>query len=355
MSDALRTLLEDFAKLPAHVERPPTFMEIARYPHYENVCSNLLAFFLDPTGPHGLGILVLDALTLAGSITAADERFGGRVIVGREVTTDAGNRIDILIESESRVVLVENKIFAPVTNPFPDYAAHLDRVAGGRAKHKVLLTLAPTRQGREWGFDNLTHDRLIGQVRSALGHHISTADSRYVTLLVDFMNTLENLKRGTRMDKRFIDLLVDRENDVENFLSGLESLKEEMREKVKELAGRISVEKHSNVTQLKPWQDPMGRYDDLPHDIRVSEDLVVQVDTSIFPKGWEIWMWPSSGDYADLRDLLLRLEIPFEEHEHDEGVEHTDSYKHKYDESLDGIAALLQDLIDKIAAATPRP
>jgi hypothetical protein len=251
---------------------------------------------------------VLDAVTRAGSITAADERFGGRVSVEREVITDAGNRIDMLIESEARVVLVENKIRARVSNPFPDYASHLDKVAGGRAKHKVLLTLTPTEEGSEWGFDNLTHERLIGQVRSTLGHHISAADSRYVTLLVDFLNTLENLKRGTRMDKRFIDLLVDREHDVENFLSGLESLEEEMREKVKQLADRIKVGKHRNVTQLKPWQGPMGRYDALPHDIRVSGDLVVQIATSIFPKGWEIWIWPSTGDYEALRDLLLRLE-----------------------------------------------
>lgn len=355
MSDAMRSLLDDFAKLPAHVERPPTFMEIARYPHYENVCSNLLAFFLDPTGPHGLGTLVLDALTRAGSITAADERFGGRVSVEREVITDAGNKIDIQIESEARVVLVENKIRARVKNPFPDYAAHLDKVAGGRAKHKVLLTLTPTREGSEWGFDNITHERLIGQIRSTLGHHISTAESRYVTLLVDFMNTLENLKRGTRMDKRFIDLLVDRENDVKNFLSGIESLKEEMREKVKELARRIDADKHHNVTKVRLWPDPTVPYDDLPHDIRVSDDLEVEIDTSIFPKGWEIWIWPMSGDYAELRILLNRLGIPVREHEEEGGFRHHDSYKHGYHESLDGIAALLQDLIDKIAAAGPRP
>ena len=42
-------------ELPNRVARPQTFMEIGGYPHYENVCSNFLAFFVDPEGPHGLG------------------------------------------------------------------------------------------------------------------------------------------------------------------------------------------------------------------------------------------------------------------------------------------------------------
>jgi hypothetical protein len=40
----VETIMDDFGKLPSAVERLPTFMEIARYPHYENACSNIMAF-----------------------------------------------------------------------------------------------------------------------------------------------------------------------------------------------------------------------------------------------------------------------------------------------------------------------
>ena len=50
-----------------------------------------------------------------------------------------------------------------------------------------------------------------------------------------------------------------------------------------------------------------------------------------------------------MRNFLQELEIPFDEREEEGGVLHRDRYKHKYDESLDGITSLLQDLIDKIA------
>jgi PD-(D/E)XK nuclease superfamily len=116
MSHALTTLLDDFVKLPARIERPSTFMEIAGYPHYENVYSNILAFYLDPEEAHGLGTLVLDALARVGSIAAADEGVGGNVSVEREVITDNGNRIDILIETDAHAILIENKIYASVEN-----------------------------------------------------------------------------------------------------------------------------------------------------------------------------------------------------------------------------------------------
>ncbi len=81
-------LLDEFKKLPGRVERPRTFMEIAGYPHYENACSNILAFFMDPEEPHGLGTLVLDALAVVGDIAAADIGVGGNVSVEREVVTN---------------------------------------------------------------------------------------------------------------------------------------------------------------------------------------------------------------------------------------------------------------------------
>jgi PD-(D/E)XK nuclease superfamily len=115
--------LDEFKKVPGRISRPQTFMEIGGYPHYENVCSNFLAFFFDPEGPHGLGSLFLDALVGAVGVEGVEEGLGGNVSVEREVFTGAGNRIDLLIKSDSHAVLIENKIFAAVANPFEDYAA----------------------------------------------------------------------------------------------------------------------------------------------------------------------------------------------------------------------------------------
>ena len=350
MVHAATKLLDDFRALPSRVERPRTFMEIADYTRYEYVYNNLLAFYLDPREAHGFGTLMLDALMSFGRIAEADKVIGGDISVEQEVHTDRG-KIDILITSDDHAILIEIKIYARVSNPFDDYATYLEHIADCRSKHKFLLTLYPSGEGNDWGFMNLTHEKFVGRIRSLLGHHVSGADARHLTMFLDFLNTLENLKKGTRMNKEFIELLAQRQEQVEHFLTDVEKLKVEMREKVRNLKNLIDVDKHRNITQLKPWLDPNVPYYDLPYDIHVSEDLVVQVETSIFPRGWHIWFWPSTGEYSELKDLLQRLGIPFEEYEEDGAFEHPDTFKHRYDENLDGISSLLQDLIDKIATS----
>ena len=125
-AQAAEALLDAFRQqVPLRPERLPTFMEITGYPHYEDVCSNLLAFFFDPRKPHGLGTLCLDALAQVGGIEDQAGTLGRNVQVGREDPTDAG-RIDILIQSDSHAVLIENKVFHGIFNPFDDYAKYLD-------------------------------------------------------------------------------------------------------------------------------------------------------------------------------------------------------------------------------------
>lgn len=322
-------------------------MEIAGYPYLENVCSNVLAFFMDPEESHGLGSLVLDALASAGDISAGNEGVGGNVSVEREVATDNG-RIDILITSDDSAILIENKICARTNNPFDDYAAYLDCIANGRAKHKFLLTLYPTDEGTESDFVNLTYREFVKHIRSKLGNHIASADTRCLTMFLDFLNTLENLHRGTHMNPEFIKLLAERQEDAENLFYELTQFKLELRKKARELRNLINVEEYNNVEQ-RLERERTSLYDDLVHDISVSEDLVVSLDTSIFAEGWEIWIWPREGTYLQLRNLLQELDIPFQEYESDGGFCHRDNFKHAYEENLEGIRLLTQDLIDKLA------
>ena len=349
---AATKLLDDFRALPGRVERPRTYMEIAGYPHYENVCSNILAFFMDPEESHGLGTLVLDALASAGNITAAGEGVGGNVSVEREVTTDKGNRIDILIESDDRAVLIENKIYAAASNPFDDYTDYFDRTYADRAdRKKILLTLYPTNEGRKWDFTNLTYEQFVQQIRSLLGGYVSNADIRHLTMFLDFLNTLENLRRGTRMDQEFVKFLAERSNDIEDFFADLKSFRDELRKKVEELRALIDVSQYRSVEVQDLWRGPTATLTDtLYHDIRVSEDLPVAIDTSISPHGWEIQIFVRrGGDRSKLRDLLQRLEVPFEEKKR---FIHTDHFA--YDANLDQIAPVLQDLVDKLATSQER-
>lgn len=281
-------LLDEFGNLPERIERPQTFMEIGGYPHYENVCSNFLAFFFDPEEAHGLGSLFLDALCEVTEGDDGEPILGGSISVEREVSTSEGNRIDLLITSDSHVFLIENKIFAGVVNPFKDYANHLEGEEFRElAKRKVLLTLRPASEGGEWGFVNLTYPVFIDRVRSMLGHHVSDADTRYLMIALDFLNTLENLQEGSRMNREFIELLNERGDEVEKFSAALKAFRDELRKKVRALESLVVLEAHDNVHQfLHRGDSPL--FDLLVYEMQVPDDLVIRLLVGIRASGWNI-------------------------------------------------------------------
>lgn len=365
-----RRLLDDFSALKIRAERPKTFMEIAGVPRGENVCSSILAYFLDPEESHGLGTLVLDALSDAGASykTSANGRIGGKVSVRREVFTDKvpdseTKKIDILIEANDYVIVIENKTATNprIENPFDVYAAYQDEIAGNRKKLKILLTVTPSSAGSKEGFDNITHDRLVRVIRERLGRYVSGADMRCLTLFLDFLNTLENLKEETRMDHKLIAFLAKRRVEVKELLTKVDDFNQELERKGKDLRTRIDVKNYENVEQ-DFYCEHKELFCDSYYDIRISKALTVRVDTSIFPDGWQIFMWPHDGNESELRDrsemreLLNRLEIPADEY-YDEGFLHRLSYDHDHHETLgyyediESIADIVQDLIDKLATA----
>lgn len=357
MVHAATKLLDDFRALPGHVERPPTFMEIAGYPHYENVCSNILKFFMDPAESHRLGPLALDALVSAAGIDVSEGSISSSVSVDREVTTQAGNRIDLLITSDDHAILIENKIHAPVNNPFADYTNYLDLNYGDLTGHKMLLTVFPTNEGREWSFANLTYTDFVGEIRLLLGRYVYSADVRYLMIFLDFLNTLDNLRKGSRMDQEFVELLAERGDDAEHLLGELMQFKDELRKKVRELGALIELEGRLIVRQYF-YREKTGLFDDLVHDIRVSEDLLVSIDTIPNSRGWRCFIWPRQGDRSNLATLLENLEIPYQEGSLLIPSSQVKRFFHPtrfaYDEDVDQIRSVLQDLIDKLATSQER-
>ncbi|MBV6446505.1 PD-(D/E)XK nuclease family protein [Nitrosomonas sp.] len=79
-------ILHDFEAIPES-KINMTIFNVAGYTHYENVCSNILAFYLNPNNEHGLGNLVFASLMhLAGG----DEILEQNVQVNRELNHKRG-------------------------------------------------------------------------------------------------------------------------------------------------------------------------------------------------------------------------------------------------------------------------
>ncbi|CAN5264421.1 hypothetical protein BH24PSE2_BH24PSE2_13840 [soil metagenome] len=249
---------------------------------------------------------------------------------------------------------IENKIFHGPSNPFEDYASFLEdrRRETRKAILKVLLSLGPPAPNEEpgYGFACVLHDRLFHNVRSRLGYCVQGADPRYLTLLIDFMTTIENLTRGPQMNPAWLKFIGERQDDVQALLQEFNAFKAELRNRVRELGALITFSHGQNIRQWL-WRDPNDLKDVLVHDIKISQDLPVAIDTVISPHGWEIQIFlRSGGNYEKLRALLKSLQVEFEE---DDRLIYRPRFL--YGEPFQTIQPHLQGLVEKLAGASPQP
>lgn len=193
MTDYLSLLLE-FQSLPRQ-QRRSTFMEIAGYPHYENVCSNILKFYLDPKEEHGMGDLLLRALfVMIGKPEIAIPQDIG---IRRESSMEDRKRIDLMIDCSSFTLGIENKIYHWEANDLKNYARVIDALAAGKSAgaFKIILCLRTVKDqpAPGGGFLRFSYSQLWDHTRTLLGQRLLNAHPKWLLYLTDFMETTERL------------------------------------------------------------------------------------------------------------------------------------------------------------------
>ncbi len=216
----LTWLPEFLAALPHPKKRRKNIYEIAGFPRWENVNSNVLAFYLQEKEQHGLQRLFLESLLELAAQQQGwkeNERFdvsNDDYVVMREVGTVDQKRIDLLIqpkavpfglpssEAEPKeeakadwAIVIENKIDADLYNHLHIYADHT------KASQKLLIVLSVYPIGddghiakmQKHGFINLLHRDLIAMVRTRLPQYIEEADDRHILFLKDYFSSVERL------------------------------------------------------------------------------------------------------------------------------------------------------------------
>ena len=239
MNDYLALLIA-YQELP-RVQRSSTFMEIAGYPHYENVCSNILAFFLDPAAEHGLGDLVLRAfVTMVGK---PETTISSPLKITREHPAEQDKRIDLVIDSETFTLGIENKIYHWEANDLENYARVIDALATGKEQGplKVVLCLRikadqPTPKG---GFVRYTYPQLWGFVQAQLGQRLTKAHPKWLLYLTDFMETTERLAGQTSEESELIQFFSKHHELVERLAADRQRLLNRLATTIRNIHGRI--------------------------------------------------------------------------------------------------------------------
>jgi hypothetical protein len=279
-------LIHDFGLLPVK-KSTLTFMQIAGYPHYEKVCSNILKFYLEPKQEHGLDDLLLRAFMIClkvpyeGAITDAT--------VETEVKTERGGRLDLLIKTSDFVIGIENKIWAWLHNDLFDYAslvASRAKSVDGAKPYNAVLTLRPLASreldgAKEAGFCNITYEQIILEARNLLSQYATRANSKFLTYFTDFMQTIESLS-GPKPDPTRTAFFIEHGSQIE------------------ELAHAYWIFRDGKIPALLSLVDPLPpgvckqwiwQKTTLVHDINGLGDHAgkrISVDTHYEPAGWNI-------------------------------------------------------------------
>ena len=205
----------------------PTLLQIAGFPHWENVYSNILGFFLDTSQAHGFGSLFIRSIIAAyrckcgqdGWLESAPypETVETTDAVEREVRTSNDKRIDLLVDCADFRVCIENKIWAALYNDLGHYRQHCEKDSNGRPVLGIVLSPddVTSRELERHRFVSITYEDLVKQVRQLMGSHIGPHNTQYQYLLFDFLEQASRFSRTTNMnddEQAFLDFW--KQNDL---------------------------------------------------------------------------------------------------------------------------------------------
>lgn len=309
-TDYLKIFLK-YNSLP-EIKQQISIFDVSGYPHYENICSNVLAFYLHPQKEHDLENLVLSALL---NLAKQDVDKKIRVTkIDREHSTYSGGRLDLVIHSDSHIIGIENKIFHHLNNDLVDYRKTINNLATHEQIPIGIVLSLKKLQAHEIkileksDFINIIYEDLWHEVRANLGFHATSGNHKWVTYLLDFMKTTEQLAGEnmnlTERDHFFIaneevfeKIFKDHQSFIERLNSQISTLKEMM---------DASEDAPKNFKKRQIYCSSC-----LFHEYMLSGKLVA-FDLYISPKGWTLQVFgrnKQSTQYVNHLVLPRRTQI----------------------------------------------
>lgn len=180
--------------IPIIKGKPKTFLGIAKQPHYENVMSNIYAFFFDTNEVHNLKDLFMKSLLeLINNSSLANQNIVFETFLNFKVITEYETknkkRIDLLLQSNDQAIIIENKVYHQLNNDLDEYYNEIDVAY----KMGIVLSLHPITNIKHHRFINITHLQLVTKVLQNLCNYVLNANDKYLVFLKDFCQNIINL------------------------------------------------------------------------------------------------------------------------------------------------------------------
>lgn len=292
-------LINDFNRIHKIEERLPTFMEISRYPHFENVCSNILNFYFDTTQPHKLKDLVLKSLLQCTSFQF--ENYPQLITQNchREYCTPDNKRIDLVIEGDDFVVAIENKIFHILNNDLKSYEDTVDNEFP-HCNKKIFIVLSVKRENiLKSNFISITYESFFEKLKQNIGTYAVNANNQYVTYLLDFIKTIENHYKMENTNKEMFDFLINNGDAIDAINQQKIILENQLKNLVYQVSENIR-EKLPNINNSVYDRDTIV-FEIHLDSFTVTVDLVIELQNNYA----ELFIRDKKNPYEELNQLNL--------------------------------------------------
>ena len=207
-----------------------TFFDVAGYPHYENVISNILAFFFDTSEEHGLKDLWLKSLVDCYNLKAqANIQLSELVNIEREHSTEENKRLDIIISLSNAIIAIENKVYANANNnPFSKYHEEVLSYKNSLENKsnteiiEVLLSVNPlgnktAKNGAN--FYNITYADLIDKIEENLGRYVLDANEKWLIFMKEVLQNIKIIGGKSVVNLEWQNFLKENQTEIQKFLN----------------------------------------------------------------------------------------------------------------------------------------
>jgi hypothetical protein len=222
---------------------PKTFLGIAKQPHYENVMSNIYAFFFQKDHEHKLGDIFIKAImSLVNEMPKNEKKSFDTTIpcrVDTEKQTRKNGRIDLLITNNIEAILIENKVFHHLNNDLDDYFESVVH-QGYEADNitAIVLTRYNIDSLTHLKYINITHAQLLKRVMEFSQEIPLNKDNKFHTFLLDLNQNVNNLSKP-KMTKEQVEFYNIHSIEINKATSFGNEFKKHVVSEVKKAAGQI--------------------------------------------------------------------------------------------------------------------
>lgn len=248
LTDRLRELQLSLDAIPKVPEPPKSTFRILGSTRSEQDWNTFLAYFLDPSQPHGFGADLLKAfINAVQRETDSEIEYYHRDIqdvqIGTELTSPQNNRLDILVRAPKKwFIWIEVKVDSSEGRRQTERYVEDTHVGTEEkseypkdGKHYIFLSKRYASKATADEFHDLSWQHLVDSFEERLGRSHGRYPERSVSQLKDFLSTVGTVTSTdesdyTMIQKEKVRLLAEYREDIDRLLEAAEALRERAEE-----------------------------------------------------------------------------------------------------------------------------